>query len=545
MHAQQKPQYPPTERKLGKFLPWLFLAIVIILAAAIRFRLLDVPLERDEGEYAYAGQLMLQGIPPYSLAYNMKMPGIYAAYALILAVFGQTCAGIHLGLLLVNAATTLLIFLLAKYLTDSWAGVFAAAAFAVMSLSLPVQGLFANAEHFVILFAVPGLLLLLYAVDRNKQLVLLAGSVLLGIGFLMKQHGSAFIVFAGLYLLFAQLRRKPLLFKSLVVQAAVFGAGVAAPFAVTCLILWRGGVFDKFWFWTFVYAREYVSMMTLRDGLAGLKFQAIYIAGCAVLICVLAIIGVLALFLNNKMRYLSPFLVGFSLFSFLSVCPGFYFRQHYFVLLLPAIALLSGVGQFYIRQVLKPPIPAIAKNLIAILLTLAAPLYTLYHQRDYLFESDPAVVSRMTYPYEHFPAYLKIAEYIRANSSSDDTIAVLGSEPQIFFYAHRRSASAYVYDFPLLEPQPYAPQMQQEMIQQIQTAQPRFLLVEYRSFYWIARSTSNILTLDWLQQYGRHYHLVGLIDFVSDDTEVYRWNRDAASYLSTFSEGVAIFQRNQ
>jgi hypothetical protein len=38
-------------------------------------------LERDEGEYAYAGQLMLQGIPPYQLAYTMKLPGPFAAYA--------------------------------------------------------------------------------------------------------------------------------------------------------------------------------------------------------------------------------------------------------------------------------------------------------------------------------------------------------------------------------------------------------------------------------------------------------------------------------
>ena len=41
----------------------------------IRIRFLAIPLERDEGEYAYAGQLMLQGIPPYRLAYNMKFPG--------------------------------------------------------------------------------------------------------------------------------------------------------------------------------------------------------------------------------------------------------------------------------------------------------------------------------------------------------------------------------------------------------------------------------------------------------------------------------------
>ena len=57
------------------------LAVVILFFAVVRFRLRDVPLERDEGEYAYCGQLMLQGIPPYKLAYNMKLPGTYAAYA--------------------------------------------------------------------------------------------------------------------------------------------------------------------------------------------------------------------------------------------------------------------------------------------------------------------------------------------------------------------------------------------------------------------------------------------------------------------------------
>ena len=69
----------------------LILSLLVIgLVILIRVRLLAVPLERDEGEYAYAGQLMLEGIPPYKLAYSMKFSGIYAAYALIMAVFGQT-----------------------------------------------------------------------------------------------------------------------------------------------------------------------------------------------------------------------------------------------------------------------------------------------------------------------------------------------------------------------------------------------------------------------------------------------------------------------
>ena len=60
---------------------WAAVLLVLLATALIRFRLLEAPLERDEGEYAYAGQLMLEGIPPYQLACNMKLPGTYAAYA--------------------------------------------------------------------------------------------------------------------------------------------------------------------------------------------------------------------------------------------------------------------------------------------------------------------------------------------------------------------------------------------------------------------------------------------------------------------------------
>jgi hypothetical protein len=53
----------------------ILLLVAIMFFSMIRFRLRDMPLERDEGEYAYAGQLLLEGIPPYQLAYNMKLPG--------------------------------------------------------------------------------------------------------------------------------------------------------------------------------------------------------------------------------------------------------------------------------------------------------------------------------------------------------------------------------------------------------------------------------------------------------------------------------------
>src|SRR6516162_3361469 len=142
---------------------WLIVGLAILFVVFVRLRLRDMPLERDEGEYAYAGQLMLQGVPPYKEAYNMKLPGTYAAYALIMAVFGQTPTGIHLGVMLVNVASIILVFLLGRKLLDETAGVVAAVCFALLSASPSVLGLAGHATHFVTLFALLGVLLLLRA----------------------------------------------------------------------------------------------------------------------------------------------------------------------------------------------------------------------------------------------------------------------------------------------------------------------------------------------------------------------------------------------
>ena len=184
--------------KLSRYWCYLLLALIVLSFALIRVRLLNLPLERDEGEYAYAGQLILQGIPPYQLAYNMKLPGTYAAYALLMMVFGQSPAGIHLGLILINAATTVLIFFLAKRLFGSLAGIVSVASYALLSTSSSVLGFSAHATHFVILPAVGGLLLLLKALDTKRLRYFFASGVFLGLAFVMKQPGLFFSMAAPL-----------------------------------------------------------------------------------------------------------------------------------------------------------------------------------------------------------------------------------------------------------------------------------------------------------------------------------------------------------
>src|SRR5262249_1404162 len=214
---------------------WTLPLIVLGLVVAIRIRLLGIPLERDEGEYAYAGQLILQGIPPYQLAYNMKFPGTYAAYAVIISMFGQTITGIHLVLLLINAATVGSVFFSARRLVNSTSGLAAAMSYAVLSVSPSVLGFAGHATHFVLLPVLGGTLLLLNATDRQTLRGIFTSGLLFGIGLLMKQPGVFFALFGAIYLVSSDLHRRfrP---KKILLQSVAFSAGVILPLGITCLL---------------------------------------------------------------------------------------------------------------------------------------------------------------------------------------------------------------------------------------------------------------------------------------------------------------------
>ena len=201
---------------------WVFLLLIIAGAAIIRWRLLSMPLERDEGEYAYIAQMMLKGVPPYLSAYTMKMPGIDVIYALIFLIFGQSCTAIHLGLLIVNAVTIFLVFLIAKRLFGAPPAVIAAGAYAVMSMSIPVFGLAANTEHFVVLPALIGVILLIRVAEKRNLLIIFYAAFLFGLAFIIKQHGIFFGIFASLYLLYGDFRKRPVQWKKLIIYLFFF-----------------------------------------------------------------------------------------------------------------------------------------------------------------------------------------------------------------------------------------------------------------------------------------------------------------------------------
>lgn len=515
--------------------------MTLVAAAAIRMRLRSVPFERDEGEYAYAGQLILQGIVPYDLAYTMKLPGVSAIYAVMMLVFGQTHEGIHTGLLIVNAITVVLVFQLGKRLIGTLAGVAGAAFFAVTSMLSSVQGLWANTEHFVLPFALAGILVYLHwlAVRRDRFLIL-AGSFL-GLAILMKQHGAAFLLFVAVCVAWELFVTRTGSWLPILRPVTSLLGGAIIPIALTGLVVFALGNFDKFLLWTAEYAATYASGNDLERGWLNFVRKAGPVWREASAIGFMAAVAPLCLDWSPSQRFSSAKVCLFALFSFLAVCPGLFFRPHYFIMLLPAAGLLAGASFDRVYRLFAEHTQIGVVRAIPALLAIATVIITLLANQNYLLHASPEQAGRTTYGMNPFSEALEIGNWLKENTREDERIAVIGSEPQIYFYANRRSATGYIYTYPLMEDHPMARSMQREMMREIEAASPRFMVYVHDVSSWALTKKSTTEIIDWFWKYQNQYRIVGWSEARPEGASVH-WGTPT-QWPPTSPGWIAVYER--
>jgi hypothetical protein len=502
---------------------WMIIAIIVVLLCIyVRIRVLGVPLERDEGEYAYMSQLMLKGFPPYTHAYTMKLPGVSGIYALFMSIFGQTPVGIHMGLLIVNIISVVLIYLLSKRLLGRDAAFVSCASYAIFSVSQSVLGVFAHATHFVVLFALSGFELLFRYLYNKRTTILFGSGLCFGMAFIMKQHAALFILCAITYLCYSSYSDR----KSVKLPAGIlFVLGTIIPYACIVIYLVAVGEIARFWFWTVLYAREYVVGIPFSDGVKVFRHQFASVIEPQAPLWLLAGGGLLLLCARQLRDSGTLFILLFLLFSFFAICPGFYFREHYFVLLLPAVALLVGAAITHIEKLMLLSNIGYHRIITSLIFSVMI-VFGVVQEREYFFTLHPSVeLSRTVYGLNPFPEAIPVARYVKRHTSSDDRIAVFGSEPELFFYADRISATGHIYMYGMMEDQPFAEQIQREMIHDIETAQPKFLILTEVSSSWLVRPSSPRIIFDWLNTaLSEKYEKVPATEYYDASMPGFRWD---------------------
>lgn len=518
------------------WLVWLLLGLILLGAFLVRWRFRECPLERDEGEYAYIGQLLLRGIAPYGLTGNHKFPGVYVAYAAIMAVFGETASGIHVGMLVINLANTLLIFFLGRRLSGDVAGLAAAAAWVLMSVSPGVLGNAGHLTHLVVLAVLGGAMLLWRWADTRRSWWLVAAGLCLGTAIVVRQTSLVFIGFAAVFVGLLPDPR-PGSISGKFRQLALLLLGSAIPILLLGSWLWLAGVFPQFWHWTFAQAAAYGSQVSLSTGINRFLIETPAVISWNCLIWGGAAIGLgLALAQRSPAAWL---LIGFLLAAVIAIVPGFYFRGHYYVQVLPAVALLFGMA---IQRAWEFPSGWRYAAPVASAVALVLPLIG---ERDYFFESSPSALARSLYGPNPFPESVEIARYLGANSDNGDTVAVLGSEPEIFFYSRRRSATSLIHVYPLMERHRYVHEMQETMAREIEAAAPKFVVVVTVSTSWLKQPDSDTFILNWARAFlKREYRLDGMVDIVPEQSQSrYVWGASALAYRPQSDFFISVYRR--
>jgi hypothetical protein len=519
------------------------LVVVLALIGYIRLRLASFPLERDEGEYAYFGQLILRGVPPFKLAYNLKLPGTYYSYALIMGIFGQTASGIHTGLMLFNLGSLVFLFLITRKLVNDFAAVIAVAAAGIIFVSPSILGNAAHATQFVTFWMLGGTWLLLLAFERKKLLLFAGSGIMMGLSFLMKQSAVFFPVFGGLMILVYHFFSEEKKILKTLLSLVVYAACAILPLLIVFMVMSASGVFDTFWFWTFVYPKVYGSRVTMDHVwyLFNLSFQPMFAMFSAIWIA--AGLGVVALFIYKGRAWNRIFILLFFIFSFLSVVPGFYFRQHYFVPFIPAVGIMAGLAYATINSFVEAKfrfIPVLTGLLFAILF-----IKDVNEQKPYFFEINPEELCRGVYRKNFFCEVIPISKYIESHSTEKDTVFVMGSEPEVLFYSKRTSATGYIYMYDLVFDHKYTDRLQKEMMHEVEQHHPKFILFVSCPYSWLAQSSKTDTIFHWFNRYAvaNKYMPVGVVEYHFPDPSLYAWDNDALTFQRNSDQFMMLLKR--
>jgi hypothetical protein len=207
--------------------------------------------------------------------------------------------------------------------------------------------------------------------------------------------------------------------------------------------------------------------------------------------------------------------------------------------MLPGVALLAGAALSTTIELL--PANAVRYGVYGVYLVVL--LFPIFLQRVFFFQMTPQQASRALYGPEPFNEAIPIGAWIRAHSAKGSLIAVMGSEPEIPFYADRHSATGYMYVYPMMEPQPFALSMQEEMIRDVESARPEYIVVVTGAESWAQRRGSSTLIFDWWRAYrATHYKRVGLVDIISYDRTEYRWD-EVDGYGALSPHAVVIYKK--
>lgn len=438
-------------------------AALLLLCAAWGATSLSYPFGWDQGIMASVGDTLLHGGMPYREAWDIKGPVAHVWFAIGQLLFGRGQLGIRVVDLALLIWAAFALARVGRQLVRPSAGAWIAIGLVLAHASL---GYFYTAQpDGAVSLALTVAFAPLFVPSPTRRALAMSG-VVIGIAMLMKPLYVVFLLVPGLVVLQSSDRPVAARLQSLLI------VGVATAIPVAAMLGWfaaRGALDEMIDVYIRYNASSYsgVTDFSLRDRVMGVVRYFLPWPRAIALLAML--VGSASILRRDRRRALLIF--GWFLGALaLVVSQGKFFVYHWAVIF-PSAALLIALGISSIidagqpanatpsTDTTSPPLgirSALgAAMVLAIVLPLARqPATDAMHWLRFVSGSD----SRAQY-YARFGLddrsyvaadQMAAAEFIRANTTDRDRVAIFGYDAPVLFLSGRSNATRYSYALPLV-----------------------------------------------------------------------------------------------
>ena len=465
-----------TKQNLWSF--WIGVPILILLASS-RLILKNLPLNRDEGTYAYLGKQAISGFKPYVDFYEMKTPMLFYWHGLMGKIFGFNEAGIRITALIFVLLTGISLFLIARKYVGNGLAMVAPVMYSLLSLNLFSLGFSMETEHIMNALVVCSLYLIIQSVSQpNPHKHLLGAGLIFTLAILTKQTSVIFFpVLALLY--YGNYADRNYKWTHL----WFFVIGGIIPLFLFAIIFTIHKSWDQVFFWLISYPSKYIASSDASNAMKNFLYfikRITLFQITSFIFCFTA----LSIFLVKAWNKKHLWLIIYMLISCLSILPGFRFYGQYWQLIWPPLALITALAPATLSQ--KP------KWLITVpLLVMVGVVADIIIKKDYYFNGKYTINYQKLYYQNPFDAIKKLSLYAKRQMNSEDKFMVFGSEPQAYLYAEKASPTPHIFMSMLSKHGKTFEDFTEDVQKTLNLEKPNYVLFNIFPFSWSITKDEN------------------------------------------------------
>ncbi len=405
---------------------------IILLTVAIRLPSLLHPQPLDsEAMYSVVANEIVDGGRPYADAVERKPPLLFWTYAAVFKIAGKfNWKALHIVALVWTLCAMAGLYVIGRELFDRNTGLIAALFYSVFQPWGVWSTLSADGEMLMNLPIIWAWAIAFRSNSSRMRPELFAAGALLGAAFLLKQPAAIAAVPLGIYLLLPSYgASRSLTRTNSIIQAAMLTAGFFAALGLVTIILWKQGILHEAFYWTI--AADDVPHVFWQIGIVR---TLAFLAACLPLV-----IGSIMACWDKSVIWAGKMpertaLLGLLAASAIGAAAGGRFYPHYYVQLIPPLALLAA--SYYARlwsRTIQPPHWLLRPRVTYAWLAVTIIAFSIKHWTGLAPRRVPSEAGR----------------YLFTHSDPADRIFVWGQSPEIYLDAHRRPACRYITTFPL------------------------------------------------------------------------------------------------